>query len=198
MNVKLITISGMSGSGKSFLSQSIKKTLEYKNISSAIVEEDNYRICLKADLPNTNITEDEVNFDCPGMIDTKDLYYDISTLLNGQSILTPKHCFGLKPKQYDSIKIDPCEYIILEGCYVTYFSMLYDISSFKIHIQHKNLDKMYFKKQQRDKERGNIVNDDNSLFYNTLFDPILKNKHLDLIIQNYDYDVKDIVNKILY
>ena len=128
---KLILIAGRSASGKSSISQYIKRQLgEQVNIIST----DEYY----HDLSSLTVLERrKVNGDIPSSIDSIALEKDIKALLTGKSIKRRNFDF-VSAKVSRGKEIEPKDFLVVEGIFALNFRSINDLSNFRFFVDVPN------------------------------------------------------------
>lgn len=149
-NVKIIGITGGSGSGKSTI---VRKISEVCSDFAIIRQDDYYKKCGHVD--NSNITA--VNFDRPDAIDMDLLYEHLLSLKLGKAVDTPKYDFVIHDRTEETIHIDPKPLIIVEGLMILYDKRIRDLLDLKIFVD-TPADIRFIRRLQRDiRKRGRTM-----------------------------------------
>tara|TARA_B110000444_G_scaffold120461_1_gene113294 strand:- start:7748 stop:8359 length:612 start_codon:yes stop_codon:yes gene_type:complete len=197
LKIKIIGISGASGSGKTTVSKKIRASLNPENI--LIISQDSYY----KDLNHLSINQrDQINFDHPDALDLKLLETHIKSLRMGNAIDQPIYHFSNHSRQSETNKILPKKIIIIEGTLVLskyFLRLLYDMSVYVDLNQEKCLERRINRDHQ---ERGRSKKSVMDQYENTvkpMFEKfILPGKSLaDIIIRGIDNE-KDISKIIEY
>ena len=185
----IIGIAGGSGSGKTFLTKKIFRSLKTKCV---VIHQDSYY----KDLSHLGMKERiSNNFDHPNSIDIKLLIKDVKTLISGQSILQPLYDFSNHTRKQKYLTITPKPIIIVEGVLIFHFKELINLFSLKIFLDIEP-DIRFIRRLKRDvKERKRQVKDICKQYLNfvkpmhELF--VEKTKYnSDIVLKNqYDYNL---------
>lgn len=128
----LIGISGGSGSGKTSLIKSLRKTFSKKEL--CIISQDDYYFPIEKQLKDESGIE---NFDLPNSIDSTLFVNDLIRLIAGQSVEKKEHTFNninLKPK---TLIFNPAPIILVEGIFVFYYKEVNKLLDLKIFVDAK-------------------------------------------------------------
>ena len=148
--VKIIGITGGSGSGKSTV---VKKIGEVCN-SLVYIAQDNYYKSASF-VNNSNITA--YNFDRPDAFDTELLYRQLHDLKNGKSIEMPQYDFVTHTRKNETIHVEPAPLVILDGLMVLCDASIRELLDLKIFVD-TPADIRFIRRLQRDiKERGRTM-----------------------------------------
>lgn len=125
----IIGIAGGTGSGKTTV---VKKIMEALNGESvALVPQDSYYN------DNTHLTMEErskINYDHPDAFDWKLLRKQICELREGRAIEQPTYDYITSNRMQETIHVEPCEVIIIEGIMALYKKDLRDLMDLKIFV----------------------------------------------------------------
>ena len=145
----IIGIAGGTGSGKTTVVRKIVETLPGSKV--AVIPQDSYYN------DNTGIPMEErrkINFDHPNAFDWKLLIQQINDLRAGKPIEQPTYSYLECNRQPETIHIDPCEVIIIEGIMALWRKELRDLMDLKIFVD-ADPDERLIRVIQRDTvERG--------------------------------------------
>ena len=125
----IIGIAGGTGSGKTTVVNKIMKALEGESV--AVIPQDSYYN------DNTHLTMEErrlINYDHPDAFDWDLMHQQISALRMGQSIKQPTYDYITSNRMAETIHIDPCKVIIIEGIMALYHSSLRELMDLKIFV----------------------------------------------------------------
>lgn len=125
----IIGIAGGTGSGKTTVVNKIMKALEGESV--AVIPQDSYYN------DNTHLTMEErrlINYDHPDAFDWDLMHQQISALRMGQSIEQPTYDYIISNRMAETIHIDPCKVIIIEGIMALYHSSLRELMDLKIFV----------------------------------------------------------------
>ncbi len=150
--MKIISISGASGSGKTTIAKLISKLYGTKNHTCNIISLDNYYLNEKQQIEVNSFC----NYDHPNALDKELLVKNISELRNIGSSEIPNYSFILHDREGYST-INKSDILIIEGLYVNLF--LEDIANIRIYVE-ADLDLLLARRILRDSvERGRTAND---------------------------------------
>ena len=145
----IIGIAGGTGSGKTTVVKKIIETLPTDKV--AIIPQDSYYN------DTTHLTLDErrhINFDHPDAFDWDLLTSQIQDLRNGKAIEQPTYSYIISNRLPETIHIEPCEVIIIEGIMALWKKELRDLMDLKIFVD-TDSDERLIRVIQRDTiERG--------------------------------------------
>ena len=125
----IIGIAGGTGSGKTTVVRKIVETLPKTKV--AVIPQDSYYN------DTTDLTMDErrkINFDHPNAFDWKLLIHQINELREGRAIEQPTYSYIESNRLPETIHIDPCEVIIIEGIMALCRKELRDLMDLKIFV----------------------------------------------------------------
>lgn len=145
----IIGIAGGTGSGKTTVVRKIMETLPNDRV--ALIPQDSYYN------DTTGLTPDErqrINFDHPDAFDWELLTRQIEQLRNGQTIEQPTYSYIESNRQAETIHVEPCEVIIIEGIMALWKKELRDLMDLKVFVD-ADSDERLIRVIQRDiVERG--------------------------------------------
>lgn len=145
----IIGIAGGTGSGKTTVVRKIMETLPNDRV--ALIPQDSYYN------DTTGLTPDErrrINFDHPDAFDWELLTHQIEQLRNGQAIEQPTYSYIESNRQAETIHVEPCEVIIIEGIMALWKKELRDLMDLKVFVD-ADSDERLIRVIQRDiVERG--------------------------------------------
>lgn len=150
----LIGICGGSGSGKTTFVKALKKKCSQENV--CFISQDEYY--LPRDEQKTDI-QGIKNFDLPSAVDSKQLYDDIHTLLNGEAVIKQKYNFNNPLATPSEITYQPSKIIIVEGLFILHESYLRELFNLKVFINTTDPLKI-IRRIKRDLEERNYPLDD--------------------------------------
>lgn len=127
MQVKIIGVTGGSGSGKSTVVRKISEVCS----DFVFIPQDNYYKSA-AFVSNDNITA--FNFDHPDAFDMELLKEHLVALKNGEAIDMPTYDFVHHKRAQAVIHVEPCKLVIVEGLMVLYETSIRDILDLKLYI----------------------------------------------------------------
>jgi len=146
-NIKIIGITGGSGSGKSTIVRKISEVCS----DFVFVAQDNYYKSATF-INNSNITA--FNFDHPDAFDTELLVQNLKDLKNGKAIDMPQYDFVHHTRKEESIHVKPQPLVILEGLMILYEKEVRDLLDLKIYVDTPD-DIRFIRRLKRDiLERG--------------------------------------------
>ena len=148
----LIGIVGASGSGKTFVANSIVESIGADKV--VIIQEDSYYNDL-SDVP----FEERVgrNFDHPEAFDYDLLAKHLSQLLNGEAVKHPIYDYKLHTRSKETKTVGPGKLIILEGILILNNVRLRELMDYRVFID-TPLDICFIRRLKRDiEERGRTV-----------------------------------------
>ena len=145
----IIGIAGGTGSGKTTVVRKILETLPCDKV--ALIPQDSYYN------DTTHLTMEErrlINFDHPDAFDWDLLTHQIEELRNGRSIEQPTYSYIVSNRQKETVHVEPCEVIIIEGIMALFKKELRDLMDLKIFVD-ADPDERLIRVIQRDTvERG--------------------------------------------
>ncbi len=145
----IIGIAGGTGSGKTTVVRKIVETLPGDKI--ALIPQDSYYN------DTTELTMEErrrINFDHPNAFDWDLLTRQIEELRNGRAIEQPTYSYIESNRQAETVHVEPCEVIIIEGIMALFKKELRDLMDLKIFVD-ADPDERLIRVIQRDTvERG--------------------------------------------
>ena len=150
METMLIIVAGGSASGKTTVVKNLMSRLDINEVG--IISLDNYYN------DQSSLTMEErmlTNYDHPNSFDTKLLYTQLKSLLNGSSIKEPVYDFKIhNRKENEYILVEPKKVIILEGILALYDKKIRDLANIKIYVECDS-DIRFIRRLERDTiERG--------------------------------------------
>lgn len=150
MNVKLIGITGGSGSGKSTV---VRKISEAHPDSICIAQDNYYKSA--SFVNNHNILA--FNFDHPDAFDMDLMVENLKDLKAGKAIDIPQYDFVKHQRKPETKHIEPKTIIIVDGLMVLYDKRIRDLLDLKLFVDTPS-DIRFVRRLQRDiKERGRTV-----------------------------------------
>ena len=127
MQVKIIGITGGSGSGKS----TVVKRIEALSSECLLIEQDNYYKSAP-EVNNDNITA--VNFDHPDAFDMDLMMENLNDLKCGRSTFIPQYDFVTHSRRKEMLRLEPKKIIILDGLMVLYDERIRNLLDLKIFV----------------------------------------------------------------
>lgn len=150
MNVKLIGITGGTGSGKSTV---VRKISEAHPDSICIAQDNYYKSA--SFVNNHNILA--FNFDHPDAFDMDLMVENLKDLKAGKAIDMPQYDFVKHQRKSETKHIEPKTIIIVDGLMVLYDKRIRDLLDLKLFVDTPS-DIRFVRRLQRDiKERGRTV-----------------------------------------
>lgn len=128
MTVKLIGITGGSGSGKS----TVVKRIEQASPECLLIAQDNY---YKSAPEVTNETITSVNFDQPGAFDMDLMLDNLDDLKNGRPTMMPQYDFKTHSRKDEFVRLEPKKLIIVDGLMVLYDERIRNLLDLKIYVE---------------------------------------------------------------
>ena len=125
----IIGIAGGTGSGKTSIVRKIMEALPSERV--ALIPQDSYYN------DTSDMTPEErklINFDHPDAFDWKLLTEQIQALRNGQSIEQPTYSYLISNRLPETVHVEPCEVIIIEGIMALWKKELRDLMDLKLFI----------------------------------------------------------------
>ncbi|MFA6845378.1 MAG: uridine kinase [Sphaerochaetaceae bacterium] len=148
--VRIIGITGGSGSGKSTVVQKISEVCS----DFVFIAQDNYYRSASY-FNNENITA--FNFDHPDAIDSQLLLEHLHALKHNESIEMPQYDFVHSERTNVTIHIEPKPLVIIEGLMVLYDKQIRDLLDLKLYVDTPD-DIRFIRRLKRDiNERGRTV-----------------------------------------
>lgn len=148
--VRLIGVTGGSGSGKSTVVKRIKKA----HPSAVLIAQDNYYKSAPF-INNSNITA--FNFDHPDAFDMDLMLSNLNDLKNGRSCMMPQYDFVSHSRMPEMIEVKPQKIIIVDGLMVFYDKRIRDLLDLKLYVD-TPADIRFIRRLKRDiAERGRTV-----------------------------------------
>ena len=145
----IIGIAGGTGSGKTTVVRKIIESLPLDKV--ALIPQDSYYN------DTTGMTMEErrlINFDHPDAFDWELLTHQIEELRNGRAIEQPTYSYIESNRQPETVHVEPCEVIIIEGIMALFKKELRDLMDLKIFVD-ADPDERLIRVIQRDTvERG--------------------------------------------
>ena len=150
MDVKIIGITGGSGSGKSTIVRKISEVVS----DFVFIPQDNYYNSAEY-ISNENITA--YNFDHPDAFDTPLLHAHLSSLKSGVAIEMPQYDFVHHRRRDDSVHVEPRPLVIIEGLMILHDRKIRDLLDLKLYVDTPD-DIRFIRRLNRDmSERGRTV-----------------------------------------
>ena len=195
MNVKLIGITGGSGSGKSTVVRKIAEAYH----DSICIEQDNYYKSAEY-VSNSNITA--YNFDHPDAFDIDLMLENLSDLKDGRAIEMPQYDFVHHRRKDKRVHVEPKKIIIVDGLMVLYDKRIRDLLDLKLYVD-TPADIRFVRRLMRDiSERGRTVESVVEQYVNVVRPGHLSfiepcKEYADLIIPLGDYADKEETSRFI-
>lgn len=125
----IIGIAGGTGSGKTTVVKKIMEALHGQEV--AVIPQDSYYN------DNTHLTMEErrkINYDHPDAFDWDLLCRHISDLKSGKAIEQPTYDYITSNRQVETVHVEPCKVIIIEGIMALYRKDLREQMDLKIYV----------------------------------------------------------------
>ena len=149
-NVKIIGITGGSGSGKSTIARKIAEIIP----DFVFIPQDNYYRSAEY-VNNERITA--YNFDHPDAFDNELLYRHLSDLKNFKAIRMPQYDFVHHRRRQETIDISPKSLVIIEGLMILTDPVIRKLIDLKLYVDTPD-DIRFIRRLKRDvEERGRTV-----------------------------------------
>lgn len=150
MEVRLIGITGGSGSGKSTVVRRIKEAYP----EAVVISQDSYYRSAPF-ISNDNITA--YNFDHPDAFDMDLMLDNLRNLKDGRACMMPQYDFVHHRRRDEFVRVEPSNLIILDGLMIFYDERIMDVLDLKLYVD-TPADIRFIRRLQRDiKERGRTV-----------------------------------------
>ncbi|NCB02386.1 MAG: uridine kinase [Spirochaetia bacterium] len=150
MDVKIIGITGGSGSGKSTIVRKISEVVS----EFVFIPQDNYYHSASY-ISNENITA--YNFDHPDAFDTDLLYQHLKDLKRGKPIDMPQYDFVHHRRKEEMVTLQAKPLVIIEGLMVLYDERIRNLLDLKLYVDTPD-DIRFIRRLKRDmSERGRTV-----------------------------------------
>lgn len=148
--VRLIGVTGGSGSGKS----TVVKRIQKAHPSAVLIAQDNYYKSAPF-INNKNITA--FNFDHPDAFDMDLMLSNLNDLKNGRPCMMPQYDFVSHSRLPEMIEVKPQKIIIVDGLMVFYDKRIRDLLDLKLYVD-TPADIRFIRRLKRDiAERGRTV-----------------------------------------
>jgi len=125
----IIGLGGGSGSGKTTIAHSIVDAIGSGSV--ALIQHDAYY------RDQTHLPLEErakVNYDHPDSLETDLLVHHLRELLAGRPIDRPVYDFTVHNRSADTVRVEPCPAVIVEGILVLYESTLRALMDLKVYV----------------------------------------------------------------
>jgi uridine kinase len=123
---RIIGIAGLSCSGKTTLANRLANRL-----NAPVISLDDYYLSLD-EIPFEARTQ--LNFDAPEMFDSRLLLTHLAQLKQGREILHPTYDFVTFTRGIEEVRIEPSEYIVVEGQYALYWQEINALIDSKVFL----------------------------------------------------------------
>lgn len=149
-DVRLIGVTGGSGSGKSTVVRRIKEAVD----ASVLISQDSYYKSAPF-ISNDNITA--YNFDHPDAFDMDLMVENLTDLKAGKPIMMPQYDFVHHCRMDEMVRVEPAKLIIIDGLMIFYDKRIRDLLDLKLYVDTPP-DIRFIRRLQRDiAERGRTV-----------------------------------------
>ncbi len=149
----IVGIIGGSGSGKTSFVNRLKQELDTQ---VSYLSLDNYYLPREQQVEDTNGVR---NFDRPESILFEELYNDIISLQNGQSVKRNKYTFNNAQAKTELVKVNPSKIIIIEGLFLLHYKKVKRLLDLKVYIHARDELKL-IRRIRRDKDERNYPIED--------------------------------------
>lgn len=125
----IIGIAGGSGSGKTSVVKKVIQALSSDNVS--VLSQDAYY------WDNGHLTQEQreqINFDHPSSIEFSLLVNDIKKLQSGETVQMPIYSYVTCSRSKETIPVEPCEVLIVEGILIYTCPELCDLLDLKVFV----------------------------------------------------------------
>ncbi len=149
-NVKLVGITGGSGSGKTTIVRKISEIVP----DFVFIPQDNYYKSAEY-ISNSNITA--FNFDHPEAFDNELLFEQLSMLKHGEKIEMPQYDFVRHRRKPEKVRVEPKRLVIFEGIMVFFDPKIRSLLDLKLYVDTPD-DIRFIRRLKRDiEERGRTL-----------------------------------------
>ena len=149
-DVRLIGVTGGSGSGKSTVVRRIKEAVD----ASVLISQDSYYKSAPF-ISNDNITA--YNFDHPDAFDMDLMVENLTDLKAGKPIMMPQYDFVHHCRMDEMVRVEPAKLIIIDGLMIFYDKRIRDLLDLKLYVDTPP-DIRFIRRLKRDiAERGRTV-----------------------------------------
>ncbi len=149
-DVRLIGVTGGSGSGKSTVVRRIKEAVD----ASVLISQDSYYKSAPF-ISNDNITA--YNFDHPDAFDMDLMVENLTDLKAGRPIMMPQYDFVHHCRMDEMVRVEPAKLIIIDGLMIFYDKRIRDLLDLKLYVDTPP-DIRFIRRLKRDiAERGRTV-----------------------------------------
>ena len=159
----LIGIAGGTGSGKTSVANAI--LAEFSSSEVVLIQQDSYY----HDLKHLHIDERAtVNFDHPDAIDFNEMYENLQSLIDGQTVQIPMYNFNTHTRTDDTLTIENHHIIVLEGILALFDEKIRNMMDIKLYVDTPN-DIRIIRRIKRDiNKRGRTFESVIEQYYNTV------------------------------
>lgn len=181
----IIGISGGSGSGKTYISNIIMKTIiemfpDTGKNDVIIINQDSYYFG----------GDYNTNYDIPSAIDFDLLKRNIEKLISGHPINNPIYDFNCHKRKRESIKIYPTKIIIVEGILIFAEEKIRNLFDLKVFVSADNPTQIFRRIDRDIKERGRTITEVSKRYHRDVWPSYKKYvlpsaKYADLLINNF-------------
>lgn len=151
MSTMIIGIAGGTGSGKTTITDTLKK--KFGDNVSVIYHDSYYK-------RNDHLTYEErtkINYDCPDAFDTDLMVEHLKKLRNGQAVECPVYDYTQHNRSDKTVTIEPADVIIVEGILIFENEELRSLMDIKIFVD-TDADERILRRIVRDvRERGRTI-----------------------------------------
>ena len=149
-DVRLIGVTGGSGSGKSTVVRRIKEAVD----ASVLISQDSYYKSAPF-ISNDNITA--YNFDHPDAFDMDLMVENLTDLKAEKPIMMPQYDFVHHCRMEEMVRVEPAKLIIIDGLMIFYDKRIRDLLDLKLYVDTPP-DIRFIRRLKRDiAERGRTV-----------------------------------------
>ncbi len=184
----VIGICGASGSGKTFISKLISKTIKKMSGNNKCKYDDIVTICQDSYYLGG---DENTNYDIPKSIDLELMITHLKQLISGEEINCPCYDFTTHSRLDKTEKKRPSQIIIVEGILIFNNETLRNLFNMKIYID-AEIPTQIFRRISRDvDERQRTIKEVRQRFRNHVWPSYIKfvqpsSRHADMIINNND------------
>ena len=159
----LIGIAGGTGSGKTSVANAI--LAEFSSSEVVLIQQDSYY----HDLKHLHIDERAtVNFDHPDAVDFNEMYENLQSLIDGQTVQIPMYNFNTHTRTDDTLTIGNHHIIVLEGILALFDEKIRNMMDIKLYVDTPD-DIRIIRRIKRDiNKRGRTFESVIEQYYNTV------------------------------
>ena len=147
--VKIIGISGGSGSGKTTFLSGLKERIPAEHL--ALVSQDNY---YKPQIEQHRDENGWINYDLPTGIEKERLVHDMNQLLNGNAIEFLEYNFNNPAWEPQKMIIQPAPIVVMEGLFVFHYDEIRDNLDYMIYLDAHHVSRLERRIRRDAEERG--------------------------------------------